>query len=96
MREIRALVDSRNAQMADLMVIKEDAAQVYKVVEDFRSEIADWDMQRRAHEQVSGDRISANDSEMTSLRRVLEACRSDNGCVSRTIISLSNEVATHP
>jgi len=94
LREIRALVDSRNAQMADLMVIKEDAAQVYKIVEDFRSEIADWDMQRRSHEQVSGDRISANESEITSLRRVLEACRADNGSVSRTIIGLSNEVTT--
>jgi hypothetical protein len=55
--------------------------------------MAEWDKERRTHEQTSGDRLSLQEIEIDALRRALKKGEGDSNSVNRTLKGLGDGLA---
>jgi len=62
------------------------------MVEEMRGELAEWDSQRRQHEQELGDRVSVQESALVGLRQSFETRAGDSIAYNRAIKGLSESL----
>jgi len=93
LREAIAGIDKHSTEMNDLKKIKDDAEMLFGMVEGFRGELAAWDKERRTQEQEVGNRLSAQEGEITALRQQLERKGGDTASIFRAVKGLGDQLA---
>jgi len=92
LQELRAVVQSRGEEMKELRKVKDEAEDLYRMVEGFRNEMSEWDKERRTHQQMSGDRLSLQETELHSVRRTLERKNAESTSINRTLVGLGDSL----
>jgi len=93
-KEAMAVIDARGDVMDELRRVKERAESLYGQVDHFREELAGWDKERRAQEQVVGDRLSLQETEINALRQSIDFKADNNASVNRALKGLGDLLAS--
>jgi len=87
--KIRAIVEQHRESLENFEHLLAGASTLKDMVEELRAELAEWDSQRRQHEQILGDRVSVQESALVGLRQSFEKRASDAIANNRAIKGLS-------
>mmetsp|Transcript_30352 Transcript_30352/g.77185 ORF Transcript_30352/g.77185 Transcript_30352/m.77185 type:complete len:588 (-) Transcript_30352:45-1808(-) len=93
-REAKAAFDNLASEVAVIKRSVEGSESLRGMVETFRQELADWDRQRKEHEQLVGDRASLHEIELNELRRGIDRKGAELTATNRVLKSLGDSVTT--
>lgn len=92
MRDSKLTIEKTTDDVSHIKKLMEGTESLRGVVEGFRVELAEWDRERRDHEQQVGDRLSLQEIEINALRQSLERKNADTNSYSRTLKGLEDLV----
>jgi chromosome segregation ATPase len=93
LKNVNSKLAGTTDQVKDLVKYQQGAASSVEQIERFRVELAKWDNERRSHEQTLSDRLSMQEIEINSIRRMLEKKSSDESGLNRAWSTLNDNMA---
>lgn len=91
--ELRNLVETMKKQMGDVQVMVAKSEQQALVIENFREELSQWDVQRRTHEAKVAEEMSLTKHELEGFRYNLEQKESIIRGLTRTAERVNGEMS---
>lgn len=90
LKDVKAMIDGIMTEVHDVKRASEGSESFRAVIDTFRAELANIELQRREHEQEVSEKVSMNEIQINELRQSLERKAGDIASVNRALKGMTD------